>query len=182
MCNCASNRKRYRDNPELRERTKKRAKEWDKDNVEWVKERRRKYYKENAEHIRARAQKWREDNPLRARAQVVDWLRRNPGRMLEYGRRRRMRKRGVPVSFTAEDWEQVLEFFEGRCAYCGEPGELERDHFLPLILGGGYVRGNIIPSCRSCNATKSSKHPRLFVEEGRLKQPYRQLLVKLCYA
>ncbi len=33
---------------------------------------------------------------------------------------------------------------------------LHQDHFIPLTKGGGYTKENIIPACRSCNASKQN--------------------------
>ena len=43
----------------------------------------------------------------------------------------------------------------GGCAYCGASGTaLQRDCVLALSRGGRYTLGNIVPVCRSCNASK----------------------------
>jgi len=43
----------------------------------------------------------------------------------------------------------------GGCAYCGAgDGPLQRDCVLALTRGGRYTLGNIVPVCRSCNASK----------------------------
>ena len=45
----------------------------------------------------------------------------------------------------------------GGCAYCGATDTaLQRDCVLPLSRGGRYTIGNIVPACRSCNASKSN--------------------------
>jgi hypothetical protein len=58
---------------------------------------------------------------------------------------------------------EVLEFFDGRCCYCGLPLELDPatalDHVVPLnqTALGLHAWGNIATSCGPCNATKHSK-------------------------
>jgi hypothetical protein len=53
----------------------------------------------------------------------------------------------------------ALEYFDG-CAYCGNKNEkVQADHFLPVCLGGSDEPHNIIPACRSCNASKGGKEP-----------------------
>jgi 5-methylcytosine-specific restriction endonuclease McrA len=43
----------------------------------------------------------------------------------------------------------------GGCAYCGASNiPLQRDCVLALSRGGRYTLGNIVPVCRSCNASK----------------------------
>ncbi len=43
----------------------------------------------------------------------------------------------------------------GGCAYCGRTDSaLQRDCVQPLSVGGRYTELNIVPACRSCNASK----------------------------
>ena len=58
-------------------------------------------------------------------------------------------------SITPESIEAVFRSFDFRCAYCGMKGELHRDHVVPVALGGPHIIENIVPACRSCNASKA---------------------------
>lgn len=51
-------------------------------------------------------------------------------------------------------WHDLMEAWGG-CAYCGaqEPA-LQRDTMLPISRGGRYTLSNVVPACRSCNASK----------------------------
>jgi hypothetical protein len=69
---------------------------------------------------------------------------------------RRAREAGARGTYT---WTQVMRLhllFDRRCAYCGTTidGQPEPDHVVPLSRGGHNSIGNILPSCRSCNADK----------------------------
>src|SRR5262249_9134769 len=51
---------------------------------------------------------------------------------------------------------------QGRGAYCQgtfAPDALTRDHFVPSSGGGGSTKGNLVPSCTACNATKRYRPP-----------------------
>jgi len=53
-----------------------------------------------------------------------------------------------------EQWEALQEAWGG-CAYCGSTdGPLQRDCVLPISRGGRYTLTNVVPACRSCNASK----------------------------
>ena len=53
-----------------------------------------------------------------------------------------------------EQWE-ALQAAWGGCAYCGSTdGPLQRDCVLPISRGGRYTVTNVVPACRSCNASK----------------------------
>lgn len=51
-------------------------------------------------------------------------------------------------------WSALLTAWSG-CAYCGTTGgPMQRDCVLPVSRGGRYTLDNIVPACRSCNASK----------------------------
>jgi len=58
---------------------------------------------------------------------------------------------------TSAQWTAIREAWGGGCAYCGAADSaLQRDCVLPLSRGGRYTIDNIVPACRSCNASKSN--------------------------
>lgn len=61
-------------------------------------------------------------------------------------------------SLTEEEWLETVEYFNFQCAYCGEENDdLTFDHFYPFSKGGEFAKGNIIPSCSSCNSSKQAE-------------------------
>jgi hypothetical protein len=59
--------------------------------------------------------------------------------------------------FTLEEWESCKKVFDNRCAYCGEEAALIQEHMVPVVKGGAYTAGNILPSCYRCNGEKRSQ-------------------------
>jgi len=50
----------------------------------------------------------------------------------------------------------------GVCHYCGRetpPTELTMDHIVPLSRGGVSSKGNLVPTCKSCNNMKKTLLP-----------------------
>ena len=47
----------------------------------------------------------------------------------------------------------MVEYFEGRCAYCGDelPNKWHADHLVSVDEGGFNHRSNRVPSCPHCN-------------------------------
>jgi 5-methylcytosine-specific restriction endonuclease McrA len=74
--------------------------------------------------------------------------------------KRRAKRKLLPSGFTGTDWKAALVYFDHKCAYCGDKlTKAEQDHFIPVKLGGGYVKENIVPACSACNKAKRAKHP-----------------------
>lgn len=67
--------------------------------------------------------------------------------------------RNLATTLTLEQWDECLIYFNYSCAYCGKSDcTLEQDHIIPVTLGGGYERQNIVPACRTCNPSKSNNN------------------------
>lgn len=61
-------------------------------------------------------------------------------------------------------WKNILA--KGLCHYCGKkfpPQQLTMDHIVPIARGGTSSKGNVVPSCKSCNSGKKLTTP---VEEA----------------
>ena len=72
-------------------------------------------------------------------------------------RKRKRRMDAADNDLTAAQWATIREAWGGCCAYCGKAdGALQRDCVLALSRGGRYTFENIVPACRSCNASKSN--------------------------
>jgi 5-methylcytosine-specific restriction endonuclease McrA len=68
--------------------------------------------------------------------------------------RRKRRLNRVEHDLTEEQWTALKAAWVG-CAYCGAVDvPLQRDCVLAISRGGRYTLDNIVPACRSCNASK----------------------------
>lgn len=50
----------------------------------------------------------------------------------------------------------------GVCHHCGAkfpPQDLTMDHLVPVIRGGKSTKGNVVPSCKSCNTARKHDLP-----------------------
>ncbi|HNV10023.1 MAG TPA: HNH endonuclease [Propionibacteriaceae bacterium] len=71
--------------------------------------------------------------------------------------RRRKRRLDAQVHDLSDAQWLALKAAWGACAYCGRPDDhLQRDCVLPIARGGRYTLDNVVPACRSCNASKCS--------------------------
>ncbi len=65
------------------------------------------------------------------------------------------------ADLTNEQWWETLQWFEGRCAYCGDGGGLDLDHYVPTHRGGHTTETNALPACPSCNRVKGCFSPEM---------------------
>ncbi len=64
----------------------------------------------------------------------------------------------------------LQELWQG-CAYCGaSDGSLQRDCVLPISRGGRYTIDNVVPACRSCNASKCNHEVTGWMRRKRLDE------------
>ena len=141
-----------------REENKERTTEYNK--KQWLenKEERKalvdKWRKENAEHIK----NYRKVNRDRDKEKAREWGRSERGNRLRRTttNRYRARKKSLKNDFTEKQWKECMKHFDYTCAYCGSPGKLEQEHFVPITKSGHFTKNNIVPSCRSCNGSKSN--------------------------
>lgn len=71
-----------------------------------------------------------------------------------YKQIRKAQIRSLPATLTKTQWFEIKQYFNEKCAYCGEKLPLAQDHFLALSKGGEYSKNNIIPACKVCNSSK----------------------------
>lgn len=75
-------------------------------------------------------------------------------RRVRAARRRQRRLATGTHDLTEVQWV-ALQSAWGGCAYCGaDDAGLQRDCVLPISRGGRYTLDNVVPACRSCNASK----------------------------
>jgi 5-methylcytosine-specific restriction endonuclease McrA len=76
----------------------------------------------------------------------------------------------VVHDLTDAQWLSLQEAWGG-CAYCGalDPA-LQKDCVLPISRGGRYTLGNVVPACRSCNASKCNDEVTGWLRRKRLDE------------
>lgn len=114
-----------------KERVRQWQREWEERNKEYVKERRHQYY---LSHKRQHSQRKRVYRHLK---------RANCGKM------------------TSEQIQELLEWQNYRCMYCGTDisNDSTIDHHIAVSQGGSNDITNLVMACRSCNSSKGNKNP-----------------------
>lgn len=76
----------------------------------------------------------------------------------------------VDHDLTDEQWAALVGAWNG-CAYCGSTqGPLQKDCVRALSRGGRYTLENIVPACRSCNASKCNTEVTSWMRRKRLDE------------
>jgi 5-methylcytosine-specific restriction endonuclease McrA len=76
----------------------------------------------------------------------------------------------VEHDLTDEQWEALVGAWGG-CAYCAATDRaLQRDCVQPISRGGRYTLGNVVPACRSCNASKCNDEVTGWLRRKRLDE------------
>lgn len=146
-----------------REKRIAQAKEWREANRDRVRETDNRRRQADLPKYNERQRRWRSANPEKASAQFRTWRERNPDAVAAMARRRRARVRGAPGTVTAKEWQELLEEFDYRCAYCNRDELLEMDHMMPISRGGHHTKENVVPACVPCNRSKGALTPLEFI-------------------
>jgi 5-methylcytosine-specific restriction endonuclease McrA len=76
----------------------------------------------------------------------------------------------VEHDLSTEQWAALKDAWGG-CAYCAAADTpLQRDCVLALSRGGRYTLENIVPACRSCNASKCNAEVTGWLRRKRLDE------------
>lgn len=71
---------------------------------------------------------------------------------------------------TEGQWADLRSAWGG-CAYCGAYDvPLQKDCMLPISRGGRYTLSNVVPACRSCNASKCNHEVTAWMRRLRLDE------------
>ncbi|MEL6892926.1 MAG: HNH endonuclease [Actinomycetota bacterium] len=81
----------------------------------------------------------------------------------------------VDHDLSNEQWHALCVAWGG-CAYCGDDSALQRDCVLAISRGGRYTVDNVVPSCRSCNASKCNTEVTAWMRRKRLDE--RRFLIR----
>ena len=168
----AWNKEYYQKNKEKR---KIYVKNWQIDNREYLYEYRKKYRKENSERIKEYNRqydiKYRKEyfkeygikNRERLKKYQYEYFQTEEGKATNQRRKtkRRATERKMINTLTAQEWADILEAYNYRCAYCDVEFNCEllptKDHVIPISNGGNNTKENVVPACKSCNSKKGYK-------------------------
>lgn len=170
-----------------REKSRANTKAWRSKNFDKSRAYRKRYHAENRDKRNAESKLYRKNNLEKMKGLDRAWAKRNPDKVRVKASRRRAIKRGLPNTFCVTDWNNVLEYFEDRCAYCGNQQGLltftkfQQDHFIPLtsLDCPGTVPENIVPACADCNNNKRDQYPHEWIVSRFGERNAREILTRI---
>lgn len=156
---------------------------------EKFKERTRNYRESYPEKVKQSQDKWRINNLEKARRWAREYVKGNPDKARVVKLRYRARKKGLPDTFTRQQWENCLTYFMGCCAVCERPmngffHKPHADHWIPISNPDcpGTVAQNIVPLCGGqdgCNQSKGGKLPDGWLVEKFGKRKAKQIMKRI---
>jgi len=164
-------RKRWAENPETSAATLAAGKRWRENNRDKASAATKRWRQANPERVKAYGRKWWDANPEKQLEYSRRWRKEHPLRSRVFDRvkaaKRRAEKAGNGGDYTVQEFLDLCEQYNWKCAYCGCDLTLETatgDHMIPLSSGGSSDISNIAPACRSCNSHKHNKTPEEYAE------------------
>ena len=156
----AARRERYANDPAYAAAVRAQNQIWYERNRETRRSYRLRYRQQHGDDVRAReresGRRSYAKDPRAALDYYKRWRLRNLERARNYVRVSSNKRRAAAAGthFTFAEWEALLVYHAGRCAYCGSTERIEADHRIPLHRGGSNAIHNILPACRHCNRRK----------------------------
>ena len=157
--------KKRGDDPEWHERRKEQQRKHDKE-LRQDEDYRSRVTRQSREHRRKRYQtdeEWRAKVAATSRQSQKQKYKEDEDfrkKVKQNASKQKSRRKGLPATFTEAEWLNCLVYWKNTCCYCEQQFQsdlLQKDHFIPARDGGGYTSSNIVPACKSCNASKGAR-------------------------
>ena len=134
-------------------------KEWYENNKNISLERSKKHYEENREQKLNYQKQYYKDNKNSILRYRKEYHKKNPDKAFNSQSKRRSLIEIQENDFTKEQWLEMMEFFDWRCAYSGEVLGNNRtiDHIVPLSKNGEHKAYNLVPMLKNLNSSKHTK-------------------------
>lgn len=153
---CDYQKKYYQDNKET---ILEKGKERYENNKETILERNKKWKENNKEKFDEYQKKYHEEHKIEKAEYKKQWGKNNPEKRFN-SRCRRRKNIEKKNDVTKEQWIEMMQFFDWKCAYSGEKlndKNRSTDHILSLDKGGLNVIWNLVPMVRNYNSSKHTK-------------------------
>lgn len=110
-----------------------------------------------------KGRKWEKNNKERRKETSKKYREDNPEKIFNNNIARRLREESQGRGITKEQWLEMMQFFEWKCAYSGEKfsnnnkeNDRSIDHIVPLSKGGENEIWNCVPIKMNYNSSKNA--------------------------
>ena len=113
------------------------------------------YYQENKERIIEYEKQYRINN----KDKIQNYYDLNPDKVINKSHKKRFTAENYDGGITKEQYIEMMEYFDYRCAYSGillEKNTKSIDHIIPVKNNGQHKIWNLVPMLRTCNKNKRS--------------------------
>ena len=169
--------KKYRE--EHKEKIKEYKEQYYQDNKEDILEKNKQYYEEHKDEILENNKQYREkhkneirktrkrfyqQNKEKISEYNKEYFEKNPEKIFNASSKRRFKLENQGNGISKEQWYEMMNFFDWKCAYSGEyiGGRINDnrtiDHIFPLSLNGENEIWNCVPMLKSYNSSKYTKN------------------------
>lgn len=69
-------------------------------------------------------------------------------------------------TLTEDEWHDVVDYFDGKCAFCQNHDFTQRGLFMLVSQNGRYCNWNVIPICDECIVRPKHKSPFRFMNQA----------------
>ena len=161
----------------------KQNKKYREEHEEYFKEYRKQYYKNNKEEILEQHKQYYQDNKEEVLERCNRYRDNNPDKVFNWHNKRRLLEENQGNGIDKDQWYEMMEFFDWKCAYSGEyiggdSKDRTIDHIIPLNKGGNNSIWNCVPMHHTYNSGKKDKDmldwyiKQSFYSEERLNRIY----------
>ena len=165
--------------------------------LEQIKQHGKQYYEANRDKVLEQHKKYRETNRDKVLEHQRQYYKANKGKLLERHKRynkeyyqspqgqvvkfngdqrRRIKEERQGDGITKDQWLEMMNFFDFRCAYSGEILSKKTrsiDHVVPLNSNGDNMIWNCVPMLRNLNSSKRDKNMEEWYREQSFYDPKR---------
>lgn len=142
------------------EQTEKKKQYYEKHKKE-IKEKGKIYRDSHKEEISEINRKYRKNNFDKIKEYKKQWCKENPDKIFNSSNKRRIKKENQGKGISQNQWYEMMEFFDWKCAYSGESIANKKDrsidHIIPISKNGLNEIWNCIPCYSPYNKSKHNK-------------------------
>ena len=136
------------------------SKEYRKNNKEKIKKYRKKYREKHKEELREYSKEYRKSEHGKSIRKTYLESERGQLSMFNYNNKRRLSLENQGSGANVDQWLEMMNFFEWKCAYSGEVIDKNTrsvDHIVPLSYEGHHEIWNLVPMLFDYNRSKNAR-------------------------